>query len=659
MTTREGTMLGPYRLVRLIGGGGAGDVYLAERAATGAAGEAGAGKAAVKVLRGGPGDATAQDIVRQVRLAASARQAHVLPVYDAGEHDGALYIAMAHAAGGSLGAALQPGGPTAGTNEGTATVRLPLGPGVVARLVGQAARALQAMHERGLAHGDLKPNNLFVRTAPHGGPMLALGDFGQAVVVRAAAAAAQAGESTWSGAALRCAAPEQLAGAAPLPASDQYALAAIAYLLLTGRYPFAGDGPALAEAIQHTPPAPPSSLAAPAAPDVAIGPTADAVLLRALAKAPEARYPDIVTFAQALDGGLTQSAVARSGVTREFAALGGLPRATMPPSAMSPAAPLATGTRRTTRGPLTGPDAPPSETLTPIRGAATLTAPIARGTGAPRPGVPRTSPARGLTPRQWVVAGVAALLVVAVVVAGALGLRALFAGPGGRAALPNFSGLDYAPTVTPDAAQAQRYQALAQAAQGDLQAATAGQPLFSDALTSNANHWAVDGKQSFFGSDHQLHLYNHDLQAIYSLDQPVAAPDDFVVSVDMTFLHGSLSDFAGLRLRVAPPADAHSAYYSVLLTPDGRYEFWRFDGSRWQVLDFGYAAPIKRGLGQTNTLTVLAHGEKMTVFVNGQYVTAVTDALLPTVHNMTMGPTVIYAGTEAAYAHYTVYQVNG
>lgn len=627
MTQREGTMLGSYRLLRLLGGGGAGEVYLAGPVGENAsAGSPGARQTvAVKVLRGGAHDTIALDIVRQVRDTAEARQSHVLPVYDAGTAGDACYVAMAYAPGGSLGGAIQPGGQSA--------VQLPLGPGVVARIVLQVARPLRALHERGLVHGDLKPNNLFVRTAPNGGPMVAIADFGQAVVVRAAAAALASGHAG-AAEALRFAAPEQLSHEA-LPASDQYTLAVIAYWLLTGRHPITGEGRALAETLLHSPPMPPTQVVPAIGP--AIGPDAEVVLLRALAKTPTARFPDILTFARALEDGLAASAMMRAGVTQEFTALAGPSRATMPPPGAS-----GSGARALGRD---------------VGSSARHVSPDTRGAGSLSRGAPPAVGRRlgALAPRQRVLIGVASAVMLLVVLGAVFSLRALFGGMGTRAPLPNFGSLDYAPTVTPNVAQQQQFQAVAQAAERDLAAATAGKPQFSDALAANTNHWPVDGKQSFFGSDKRLHLSNHALQTIYSVNQPVAVPENFAISVKLTFLHGSTSDLAGLRIRVAPPGDSTSSHDLILLSPDGRYECWRFDGSHWQVMDFGYATPIKRGIGQTNTLTVLARGATIEVFVNGAYVTAVEDQLLTPVAGMAMGPTVIYAGTEVAYADYTEY----
>jgi hypothetical protein len=631
---REGATLGPYRLTRLLGAGGAGEVYLAEGPVQGGT----PGVAAVKVLRGGAGDATTREVARQAHAVAGLHQSHVLPIYRVGEDRDAVYVAMAYAPGGSLSTSVRP--------DGAGQLQLPLAPGVVARLITQTARALQAVHARGQVHGDLKLSNVFVRTAPQGGPMVAVGDFGQSVVVEAAAAGASTAgaENGWPASALLCAAPEQLAGR-HLPASDQYALATIAYLLLTGHYPFSGDARSLRMRLLREPPRPPSQL------DPTLSPQTDAVLLRGLAKAPEARFPDVTVFAQALSDSLT-AGVAATDVTQQFAYLaagekasgGTLGRASAirPPAS---AGASATGVRRP-QGQASGASSGPGASSSRI-GAPPAGAPLGPGAGARRP----------LTQQQRIVAAVAAVVVLGLLLAGGLGLHALATASGVRPPLPNFGGLDYAPTATPDAAQAAQQRKAAQAAEQQLTAATSASPVFSDALANNSHGWPVDGKQSFFGTDGRLHVYNQKPQEVISIDQPGSVPLNFAVTADLTFLRGSISDMAGLRVRVTPTGGGSVAHFTVLISPEGRYEVWRFDGSRWISLDNGYTQAIKRGLDQANQLAVLMRGASMWVFVDGHFVTAVRYGSAPSDAGA-VGPTVIYSGTEVAFAHYAVYRVN-
>jgi serine/threonine protein kinase len=632
-------------LTRRIGSGGAGDVFLAEGPAHGGA----AGIAAVKVLRGEASDSTAIAIVRQVQAVAELHQAHVLPIYGAGEDGPTVYIAMAYAPGGSLGT-------TIATDHGI-QVRLPLGAGVVARLVNQVARALQTLHQQGAVHGDLKPSNLFVRTAANGGPIAAVADFGQTIVMRAATKAATTG-TAWAAEALRCAAPEQLHGE-DLPASDQYALATIAYLLLTGRYPFTADAPHLADAILHTAPVSPARW------HPGLGPRAEAALLRALAKTPAARFPDIATFARALDDGLAASQSAVSDITQEFSALAGGALTTNP--ARPTASPPHT-TPRDAAGSATGSSQhqPPVQPASPngwsgaARPAGSPRAPsTARPAGltgqGPRQEGAVTMRRRGLTPRQRLLALVMGLVIVGLAIGGGLGLTSLLSGVGPEGRLPNFGGLNYAPTVTANANAAAKAAAMAQVAQSRLASVLAARPVFGDSLSANTQHWPVDNKNSFFGADGRLHLYNHDANAVLSVNQPVDAPTNYAVSVNLAFLHGGASDLAGLRLRVTPVDNGHYAHYTVLISPDGRYEIWRYDGARWTVLDFGYTQAIQRGLGQSNTLTVLAERGALWIFVNQRFISTVADAGGSAQSATTMGPTVAYAGTEVGFSHYAVY----
>jgi eukaryotic-like serine/threonine-protein kinase len=648
---REGTTLGPYRLTRRLGAGGAGEVYLAE----GPARDDAAGLVAIKVLRGGSSDETAREIARQAHLVSSLHQAHVLPVYSVAEDGGAIYLAMAYAPGGSLGTAISSGG-----SGGADHVQLPMSAGVVARLVTQVARPLLTIHQQGVVHGDLKLENLFVRTAPHGGPLAAVADFGQSSVVRAALASAGAGDTGWASAALLCAAPEQLAGHL-MPASDQYALATIAYLLLTGTYPFSGDARTLGVAILREPPAPPTQL------DPTISPAVEATLLRALAKDPAARFADIAAFAQALDEGLAASKLAGTGVTQQFSLLAGVAAPQNARGATTGGTtghyPVSKGARPpATASPFSAASHPTASGVRAIQASPSTDRPgSAGGPGGATPRPPRSAGPGlrgGITPRQRIAAAAAGVVALALVVAGVLGLRALTAPPGPSTQLPNFGGLDYAPTPTADATQVVRAQATALAAQSLLTAATSVQPVFSDSLSANSQHWTVDGTSTFFGTDDQLHLYNQSARTILSLNQPAPAPADFAVTVNMVFLRGSLSDPAGVNFRVTPSADGPQAHYTVLISAEGRYEFWRFEGAHWAILDSGYSDAVKRGLGQTNQLAVLARGSRFWMFVNGQYVTSLVDSGLPGTPQTTMGLIVIYSGCEVGFTHYTVYRVN-
>ena len=152
----------------------------------------------------------------------------------------------------------------------------------------QAADALQHAHNHHLIHQDVKPSNFLVRErSGRVLPDLLLMDFGIAKMTTATATATQSIRGTPA-----FMAPEQWRGQ-PQPVTDQYALAVMAYLLLTGRTPFSGR----MEQVMHehfmVQPQPPSSL------NPTLSPLLDAVILRALEKEPAKRFPSILEFARA------------------------------------------------------------------------------------------------------------------------------------------------------------------------------------------------------------------------------------------------------------------------------------------------------------------------------------------------------------------------
>src|SRR5437867_6187771 len=139
---RIGTVLGGYRILEQLGRGGTSVVYRAEHVRLGR-------PAALKLLSPGLGEADFSDrFLRESRLAASLDHPSIVPVYDAGEQDGLLYIAMAHVEGTDLKTLI--------AEEGRLPVRRAL------RILGQVASALDAAHARGLVHRDVKPANILV-----------------------------------------------------------------------------------------------------------------------------------------------------------------------------------------------------------------------------------------------------------------------------------------------------------------------------------------------------------------------------------------------------------------------------------------------------------------------------------------------------------------
>jgi serine/threonine protein kinase len=245
-------------------------------------------RVAIKVVRSEPQpypDATtSQDAARlfQREMTAITRLDHrnILSMIDFGEEvvGGELltYMVMPYRKEGSLNDWLR----RLGTNE-----KLSLDD--INHLITQAASALQHAHDHHIVHQDVKPSNFLIREHPNRPmrPDLLLTDFGVAKITNATATASQQVRGTPA-----FMPPEQWGGK-PVPATDQYALAILACLLMTGSTPFVGGmGPVMH---QHftTPPPPPSSCS-PRIPS-----TVDAVILRALAKRPDERFPSVTAFA--------------------------------------------------------------------------------------------------------------------------------------------------------------------------------------------------------------------------------------------------------------------------------------------------------------------------------------------------------------------------
>ena len=272
-----GQEIAGYRLDTEIGRGSAATVYRARDERLGRV-------AALKILAPElAGDETfRQWFVPELRAVTAIRNPHIVPVFEAGLADGMLYLAMRYVPGGDVRAlAVRDGSMTAGR---------------VAAIVWQTASALDAMHAAGLVHRDVKPENILVDVTPEGRDWVYLSDF----ALRREPA--QADGPAWARSpmsTLACVAPELIEGGPADGRADEYALAASAFDLLTGWPPFfADDATALLQAHVSQPP-PTLRSRRPELPAAV-----DDVMARALAKAPEQRYPSCREFAAALAGAL-------------------------------------------------------------------------------------------------------------------------------------------------------------------------------------------------------------------------------------------------------------------------------------------------------------------------------------------------------------------
>jgi tRNA A-37 threonylcarbamoyl transferase component Bud32 len=209
-TPRIGSVIAGYLIEEEIGQGATSVVYRATHIRLGRA-------AALKLLTPALGDADFSDrFVRESRLAASLQHPNIVPIFDAGEEDGVLFIAMAYVPEGDLGAALR--------EDGKLELRRAL------RVAAQIADALDVAHSHGLVHRDVKPANVLV--TEDGRALLT--DFG-------AVKEARAPKLTRTGGFLGTvdyAAPEQIEGAAVDARADVYSLTCVLWECLTGTPPF-------------------------------------------------------------------------------------------------------------------------------------------------------------------------------------------------------------------------------------------------------------------------------------------------------------------------------------------------------------------------------------------------------------------------------------
>lgn len=628
VTNREGGVIGAYRLQHKLGEGGAGDVYLAQGPQT----PSGVQQVAVKVLSGAATDATAREIARQAQAAGELAHPHIIPFTGVVEQGDTLALVMAFAPGSSLGDTLQKTG-----SDGTKKLALPLPPGVVARLVSQLAQALGAAHKAGLVHGDLKPTNIFVRTSPQGKPLAVVSDFGQAVLTQAAAAVTSSTNGVprerraWAAAQLRFAAPEQLRGQS-LPATDQYALAAIAYYLLTGTSPVTGDAGAMLTAILSGAVTPPSHL------NPLLTDATDTIFARALAKEPAQRFPSIEAFATALDDSLAIASASDSGLTQQFARL-----AASDPRMRQPGRAAASGVHVVDRTGTLG--------NTPRRTAEPLSSPLPDD--AP-PGVNRP---------LAIISSIAVLI-------GLLACVLAFHAVQGTSGLPKFSfnggtlpGQQTQPTATANVSAT----ATAQKEMRQLTAATSGTPVFQDALSgANAARWHPNGQSVFFAAS-SLHLRNENVASVLAADAPTTPPLNLShvgARIDMMFVGGDTGGLAGLRFFVQP-AGRDAVYYCYVISPQGRYEVWARHGSPgsydWDSVFSGYSPAIKTGMNVTNTIQVVADSNRgdALLFANGQFVSRVSlgyqHAYADAPTSGTVGMLVMYDSSEVAFSHFAVY----
>ncbi len=274
MPLADGTEIAGYTIVRSLGAGGMGEVYLAQHPRL-------PRYDALKVLSTTVcADSEYRErFNREADIAATLWHQHIVEVHDRGDVDGRLWISMDYV-------------------EGTDTHRLltesyPDGMPAddVVRIITAVAGALDYAHDRGLLHRDVKPANILVANPGSGSERIMLADFG---IARRIGDTTNLTGTNMTVGTVAYAAPEQLMGEGIDGRADQYALAATAFQLLTGTPPFAHTNPAVVIS-QHLTGDPPAI--GTRRPELSnLGPA----FTKALAKSPHDRYDKCIDFARAL-----------------------------------------------------------------------------------------------------------------------------------------------------------------------------------------------------------------------------------------------------------------------------------------------------------------------------------------------------------------------
>jgi Protein kinase domain len=228
----------------------------------------------------------AKRFAEESRIAASIEHPNVVPIYAAGEEGGVPFIAMRYVSGSDLSRRI--------AREGR------LEPAQAAALIAQVGSGLDAIHAAGLVHRDVKPANVLL-SGGEGAEHAYITDFGVARNVATESGLTQTGRFVGT---LDYVAPEQISGGQADARVDVYALGCLLFKLLTGEVPFPRDGEAARLYAHLNDPPPASSLYAPKVP-MAL----DDVLIRAMSKQPDDRYPSAGDLGRAAEAAVSGTRV--------------------------------------------------------------------------------------------------------------------------------------------------------------------------------------------------------------------------------------------------------------------------------------------------------------------------------------------------------------
>jgi len=624
----EGFTLGRYELRRRVAQGGMAEVYLAyDRRVR--------RQVAIKVLYGRD-EAFVRRFEREALAVGTLSHINILPLYDFGEQSPWYYLVMPYIEGGTLRDYL------------VKRKRLTLEE--AASFVDQIASALQYAHDHGMVHRDVKPSNILLRQDGYA----YLVDFGLAKAIMGAEALTGAGAMVGTPEYM---APEQSNGESD-SRSDIYSLGVILYQMLTGRVPFMAETP-VAISLKHiqTPPVSPSTL------NSDIPPSIEEVILKAMAKDPNARFQSAQELSTAYWQALQQE---RSPVQSETLIPTSEPTACEKPSEETeaaladqetqPDAPAITLVLEETRQILNTRQGPP---IMP------LLVPLSAKPGIASQGLVSTSlPKHLMKKRHYLRSALIALAcLLSIMLALPLGLftwqahRSQPNSPGQHGQTPTNVSRSWLTATAEAQATFQATlaaQARAQATAGITTSIGAGKALYADDLTSEGGGWIDDGSQCFFSPQgyHVRTLVAREVAWCYSSQQQYA---NMVITAQAQLLHG---DIYGLVFRLNP---AKREFYVLEINSQGEYRFVRAIGNdplNWLTLiDWTPSSAIQSGYGATNTFLIVAAGSQFRFYMNKQLiVTTFSDSAYTSgmIGFLVGGDS--SGGTEAVFSNVWVFQ---